>query len=769
MLDYDILKQCGTTNERLREILTATMPGARAAAKLDRKQLKRIEKDIRTRQEIEALALSRLTEHVVFSLSNHHLYSAVDLAWDSTPIHKTIIPLMLYAQQRIDISAALKSLGDLPSGDKYIQKNDQGQAVAIHIPKFCETNVNLVRSIITRRTAAQHNKYAGLFPWFKYESRSTGLVGKLRADAVSQKADETCDHYGWRHTQEQITRDLFLYGHVVSFPRAAWEREVAWVKDGVAPEFGSGAFRKKARVVKEGISWVVPHPTRLFWDNHYPLATLNSDSGCEYVGFWDVERYGDLDRNPAYFNRNCIAYGTSSTWLIGNDTYFQQYFDRISVPQQSQDPTAANDRQNNVGVYSSELRDASVFTAHYYWKIKPREYDLGTYPYPIWIHLKVAGDGTVIFAEIMPSSPAAVFPFNESDNRLVNISVAHELMSYQDQLTNLFSQLLEVAKADLFSVAVLNEDIFPNTDEGQKVKEQFKRVMAGKEFYATTQVLVASFSQLQELGISPTPDNIFKIVRSSPNTQITALFNAIAQLIAMAERLMNLSPQEQGQPAPREITAEETRLIGGTTESVYSFISSALDEGRAAQKRIYFESLVACGSSTLFVPIVNRYPREIVERAGFRILDEDTGEVFAQGQGEYNLAGPRECLVHDYIFTTRDGGDRSPDTQAAEVLGKLLQGLGQMQPALAQAVFSAMGKQKLFMILNEIFRRSGAGLDVVFELKPGEDDALMLSDDEQLMGLVNQLAAMVKQNSLDVQALARGHQPASAPPSSGSS
>ena len=62
--------------------------------------------------------------------------------------------------------------------------------------------------------------------------------------------------------------------------------------------------------------------------------------------------------------------------------------------------------------------------------------------------------------------------------------------------------------------------------------------MQGENFYATTHVLEASFSRLRELGIDTNADNIFKVVRSSPNSNMQSIFNSIVQVLSMAERLM---------------------------------------------------------------------------------------------------------------------------------------------------------------------------------------------------------------------------------------
>ena len=759
MVDFDILKQVGTTNERLREVLTATKP--EKPTKLSKEEQENLDRDIKNRQIIEKLINSRLREHIVFTLRNHHIYSAVDLAWDSAPINKQTVPLVMYAQKRLSLDSCVSELSKLKVSDKFVRKSESGQPTQIDLPKFFETNINLVRSLITRRLSAQSNKYNNLYPFFKYDPRSTTATARLKGDVLSQRMDIMADQYDYRHFQTQCIRDMMLYGHSVAFPRASWEREVHWQRKNLSDEFEGSELEKEARVIKEGLSWINPHPSRLFWDINHPLNSLNSDSGAEYVGYWEVLKYKDIADNPAFFNRSRVSYTDFTTGLFGNNNaYWSQYYSTVVAPPRVEDLTSFNDRRNQIGLYNSEYDDSSIFVSEFYWKIIPKEYGIGDYPYPVWVHFKIASEDTIIFAEIMPSSPAAVYSFNENDNRLVNISIAHELMGFQDQLTNLFSQLLETAKADLFAVAVLNSDIFPDDTEGQKLAEEFRATMKGENFYATTHVLEASFSRLRELGIDTNADNIFKVVRSGANTNLQSIFSSIVQVMSMAERLMALSPQEQGQPSPRETSATEVQVIANTTESVYGFISDAIDEGRAAVKRICYESLIACGSNHIYLPVLNRYPASVVEAAGFRVAD--AGDMFdPQSERRYTVIGEKHKLIHDYVFNSRDGSERSSNMAAANILTQMLPIL--QNPQLLQA----LTKEKYYEILNAIFRNSGAGVDLNLQLQPGEDNTLVPQEQQDAMAnnqqnnqemgaILQQLIQVVQQNSEEIESMKTG-------------
>lgn len=768
MIDFDILKEAGTTNERLREFFTAKLPDPIALQAMSKEKREALEHEVKQRKRFESLIGDWLNESIVFSLQNHKLYTAVDIAWDSTPIQKQMIPLLMYAQGRIDTTKAAEALQQVPDGATYVKRNEAGRVTSIDLPKFSEMNINLLRSVITRRTAAQEVKYGGIWPFWHYEPRSTTQVGKLRGDLISQRMDIMADQYGHRHFQTQVTRDMFLYPNgTVAFPRCSWEREVQWSKavadtrdpnaweiDETDPEPDPDkkrkVLRKVAKVVKEGVCWVNPHPSRIIRDNNYPLASLNTDSGCEHIGFWDVTRFKDIHTNPCFFNRDSVNWSSdSAAWFSRYASYFNQYFDTIKAPW-TPSPNAGeqNDLKTQVGVYTGEMANTSVFFSHLWMKVIPRDWGWGKYPFPIWVHLKVAGDSTVIFADIMPSSPGAAFQFNCHDGRALNISLAHELLQYQDQLSNLFSQLLETIKADLFCVAILNRDVFPETDDGRKVYTEFKRVLEGKNFYASMQILDASFEKLSQLlGKEVTPNMVFQVVRSSPNTAITAIFEAITRVIAMAEKLMVMSPHEQGQAATHEISATESNQMAGSTDTIYSFISGALDEGRAAMKRIMYESVIACGEDNIELPVVNRYSSNVIAKAGLEVKEQDEDDEV----GFMTVMGRKLSLAHDYIFTSRDGGDRPSNSQAATVLVQMLQAIGSFHPSAQNAVLSSMGKEKLFEIVNAIFRLADTGVDLKLEIQPGDDNTLLLEDDQQVMNIIKQLGDAVKRNSLDVQ------------------
>jgi hypothetical protein len=168
--------------------------------------------------------------------------------------------------------------------------------------------------------------------------------------------------------------------------------------------------------------------------------------------------------------------------------------------------------------------------------------------------------------------------------------------------------------------------------------------------------------------------------------------------------------------------------LANTTSTIYQYISEGIDELRAGAKKLIYESLVGFSTEEIRVPVLKRYTKKTMEEAGF-------GEAAGTGPGETSgkdipdhrtITGSVETLIHDYIFSSRDGAERQPNSQVAQTLTMLLGQLLQV-PELSQAV----GKERLFAMVNEIFRSSGAGFDINLEIEDGEEQQLPAEQNKQ--------------------------------------
>lgn len=740
MVDLEILAEFGGTDERLEEIFTSKPPKpveTKEARKDGDNLKKRYEENFKVRTRFEKYISRVMSEQVNFTLKNYQIYSAVDLAWEPPPISPELYPLVLYAQGKLDRGECIRQLKTIPDGhgSHYITKDQRGQEIPTP-PKLTDVSINLVRTIITRRLAAQANKYSSLYPHYKFEARGTSSVDKLRADVVSQIMDIQSDWFGHPQHDEQVFRDTMLYAHCLDFVQCAWQRETTWERDGsISPELiESGKIPKKVVIVKEGVPFINPHISRTYFDNASPLSEINPDIGPKYCGFWDVLRAGDVITNPQYWNRTELGYSSTIVNLFQTYAqYFSQYLCTIQVPDcQGMDLSSDNDRLNNIGRYSQDSYSDSMIVGQHYQRLVPKDWGICEYPYPVWMRFTVAGYNTIIFAEFLPSSPCAYAGYNERDGRQVNLSLAHELLGLQDQLTNLCSLLLMCIKSDSITIVGLDTDSL-----NEEQQRELKTTLSGKNYYAEPVIFPYSGSKLRDLGIDPT--KLFWRVQGDATKAIPVIFNAIDKVFEWSERLSVISKTEQAQPAPSGISATESNAISGTTESIYGFLSDAFDRFRAAKKRILYESYMACGNKDFTVPVTGRYSRKVVQLAGLEVLED--GQDIPNEEGttrRFTVTGSKWKLAYNYIFTSRDGALRAVNTQAANVLTQLLGIL--KDPVVMQAI----GKEKYFEIINEIFRLSGAGVDMKLEVKEGESDAMGVDVNQQIQQVLQQLTQQVE-------------------------
>lgn len=247
------------------------------------------------------------------------------------------------------------------------------------------------------------------------------------------------------------------------------------------------------------------------------------------------------------------------------------------------------------------------------------------------------------------------------------------------------------------------------------VKEYIKDGLSEDTFYSKPKALFYSGQKAADLGINN--NNFIQIIDAQKELSagINQSIQAILQLLNLVERLLILSPQELGQPAPREISATEVAEIANTTNSIYSFISEGIDDMRAAAKKLFYEHLVSCSTDKFVVPIKQRYTDRVIRDAGFE--SETEGEFEAASR---NVIGTPANLIHEYLFSSRDGAERARDTQSAQVLGQALANLLQIE-----GMMQMLGKDRMFEIMNEVFRMSGA-----HDLKLQTDEA----DQQQEIG-----------------------------------
>ena len=707
---------------------------------------------------------NRIEEGRAWALQNYRFYIVADLAWDSVPIVPENIPLQLYVQGRISINQChdrLKKCVD----DKQIT-SDQLDSMfvkdpdspanikSLNLPRLHEVSVNLVRSMVRRRVAAQANKYNDLYPYFQYESRAKDMVSKLRADVTSQRVEVMTDQQGYRTEFTQDLRKNFLYSHAVSFVEKAWDRKKQYrmVRTPAGSLEGDVDLDTEDEVeeyiVGEGVPFISPHPTRVFYDRQYSLASINNDNGCRYLGYWDAARWRDIGDNPAFFNRSSVKF-SDSTHFSSNSNYFDYYFGAgcgactLKFPSPAGDDIEeGNKRDSNIDCYASGNGDEAVWITNYYEKIIPKEVGLGDYPHPVWVRLVVASDTTIVYGEILPSTPAAYMGHDEDHSKILNQSMVHEMIPYNDQISNLFSQALYLMKIQSILVMSVDTDTLNNEQI-----EHIRSISEGSEYYSKMILVEHSASDDEESFDKPVGDRKpISLVQTQAQigNVINELLSNVTSIIGLLEKTQMMSPQESGSFANGErVTAQEVNEVSQTTNSLFSFISEGPDQYRAAKKKILLQSLLALGSEEISVYVQERYPDEVIEAAGFsqRLGSETEGYKLADSEAQ-SLSGTLRDLAFEVIFNSRDGSERTISTESAKVLADLTRYIFST-PDIFQIFVDNFGIEQFTSLISEVFRLSGAG----FVLKVPPTAA---TRQEQVNSLIQQLEGVV-QESAEVQ------------------
>ena len=791
MVDIDALNAAGLTKERLKAIFTAVPPNSPKQPKGKRSGKDQSvtpstpfldeangsagisdilafpdnPEDWQIREHFERVFQEKLQEGMDRAATNYRLYAAADLAYESTPINKFVLPYLKLAQGYIDIKSCQNELSKLSKqwAEDLAAKDANGQLTGINMPRLFEISHNLVHSLVTRRTAAISTPITQRFPLFKYEARSATQIGKLRADLMSQRAEIMADQYGYRHDIPQSVREVSLYGHQVEFKASAWDCEKQKLKKRVLRDAASRVGKEKIefeeRTVREGVSWVAPHASRVYYDTTQALAKINSDTGPEYIGYWDLIQLGSIRRQKAYFNRDAIRYDTGIyDYVTNNQGYFNQYYrDKINAPTMpsgnAASLAAANDRKAKIADYAASNDRTSTTIAEHFEKIVPSEWGICNYPYPVWIRFVIAGNRTVIYAEPVGSSPAVCHHYNESDGREVSSSFAHAVIPYQDQISNFLTQLLEIQHQGFMRIYTLCTDGMDEKDI-KKIESGLKN----HDYHKSKDILIKySMEKAQLMGQDPAIfRNKLSQVEIQTREKTSEIFGSIMQLLSLAERLLFFSQQELGQVAPREITATEATMVNNTTLGIRDFHGLGIDEALDAKKRIIFESMINFGSDEVYLPATERYADDVVKAAGFQIEQEE-GITTKDATATFTLTGFKDALVHDFVFTSRDGFDRPLASEESKQLVTLLD-VAARHPTLNQIVTT----QQTVDIFSEVVRKISS-IDLKLRVPEGMDPDAPIGGNaakneemvQTLAQAVQQIAEQQKQDRSNVDSLAK--------------
>jgi len=664
-------------------------------------------------RELRGLIRDRIQSGREKNLRDHRIWFAIDTAYEA-PYAQTTPTLVQHVLGSLDRTATYEQA--MKAGKEWNLdlanffcdvKGANGKTVkAPFVPSFFKILIPAVKSYVTIRQAKLFTD-RNQIPLFKYEALKSTTQNRVRCEIITDLVSAMTANYGYASVLRDAIFKTLLYGVMLQFPEEIWHVEEQEGPDG------------KKQTVKEGLRYHQPHPSRFFYDLTHSLATFNSDSGCEYAGYWSVRRYGSIKDNPLYYNTEAISYGRN--WMESglSGRYFQTIYP-CSMKLPCAEPTRESDREQRAAFYTKANDDEAVFLTRVWMKLVPKRWGLGTYDCPVWFAFDVASDDTIVWAGPCAYSPTLYCGYDADELRDRNSSLALEIIPFQDHLGNILSQIILTAKQNLANLQFYDKNLIDQTDilQFQNANEMMFR---GLNF--------AAFDSLkaQRAGTNPAAAVIPVTLAKMSTAELTATLWAT---LNMMERMLQFSAQEVGSAASHQQSAQEIKAISANTSTRAAYTGTFVDDFIDAWKRQLYEANQAYSDEEFDSQVSTDIPDldAKLKDMGFTLEDDD---VDGRKRG---VKGKKQQLQLEAFASTRDGPDRGDDAQSATVLMQTIQAVAGNQ-LLAQAV----GPKALLDMLTQAARMGGAPRD--FELRASGEGQMA----EQVKAMQEQLAKMAEQ------------------------
>jgi len=647
---------------------------------------------------LETLIANRINDGRLKNLQDYRVFAAIDMAYDAPFDQTTPTLIQSFLGQdwsnlkQEDVLAKLQQWGLKP--DDLLLKTTRPDGSCVYTPNpptFYKILVPLVKAYVTIRRGKLFND-RNKVPLLDYEPIEWNSETRILCEILNHTVQVISGELGYPRDLDQTILQTLQYATTLVFPREVWYTEYQM-------EMVDG--KEKKVLQKEGIRYCQPHPTRMFWDQHYSISSFNTDSGCEFAGYWKVVSYGDILDNQNYWNRKAVGFGSTVDWFspeISSNFFSEVYPCQMAFPNFTYGEKSS--RESSAIYYATSQRDMAVFQTDVFMKLTPAKWKLGTYKYPIWVRFIVANDNSILYAEPVAYSPVLFCGYDTDQLRAKNASMALEVLPFQDHIGNTLSQIVLTIKQNLANIYFYEKNVL-NREDIDAVKN------AGEMQYRT---------------INMVPYDSFKNARAGLDVKggiipvhfdykdVTPMFQSMNTMLSMLERLLQLSAQESGAAASHQQSKEEIQVISGNTSNRVQFTGSFIDDFIDAWKRQQYDAIQAYADDELTAMVPGDIPdiEEHLEALGFK----KSGTV--QGEGKLIVKGSKRGLLklQDFAVTGK-GPDRKNDTQTAQIMMQAAQAVSNSQ-VLAQAI----GAKPLLKIIERAAIMAGADKD--FKLRPDD-------------------------------------------------
>jgi hypothetical protein len=674
------------------------------------------------RDRIDAL-MERMWNRIIagrdWNFSNFATIHAMDLIWDAPgrQVNPTLISSICakHGKNTEDIKSALKGLGlDFDSVIVDTDKTDvkTGRPIqAVNVPSFFAIMVPLARAMATARRARVINE-RNREPFFEFKAATQSKLNRVRCEVLTSRVQESAKAYDYLGSLNQAVLQMFLYptGCLV-FTREEW--------DYVEQLRRTDGGKDEEYVVQEGLRYFTPHPSRMFWDMAHPMRTFNTDTGCEFAGYWQVMRYGDVLDNDGFYNKDKITIGNTG-WFSAVPSFWTTVYSgcTLKIPSIPINGTTGEDREEYLATacYGGDMRDASMMLCEYREKLNPKQWGLGDYDYDVWCRFVVAGDGTIVYAAPVGYTPVCVFRDNGDDKRVSDASLVLQLSPYQDQLSNLFTQFLLTVKQNLANFTMVDGDVI-NTEMVKKLTNDGETYFRGLNIYT-----YSGKNLLRMAALQSDPRATAVISHRFPPLDTNGIVLAMKLMIDMAERVLQFSSQEVAQAASHEQTKAEINQVAASTTNIVEYTGIAIDAGMNAMAHQNYEALMNYGEDEFYaqIPSDHELSEEKLRQLGITQDEDDKEETHDK---KIRVKAKKSAMQLNAFATVPPSNKRQTSWEAAQAISQFYATI--LQNPVVQM---ALGPQQMVEIANQIAKLAGLHLDADLRDMTEENQKKQASD-----------------------------------------
>lgn len=726
MVDLEILRSRGITVEALKEKLAGNPLTWKTTVSSGANN------DEVNRHNLWNRIRSRIMEGMNRNFEDYRIYKALDVAWEKPFQQISMTLLGEFIEKDVNSDKVYKQLEEWGLTHMITQEVDKrtgkptGKKV-FNLPIFFNVFVPLVRAYATIRWAKIMND-RNLTPFFKFEPAKMTTPNRLKCEVLTDRVEVMANQYGYYDVTKQAVLKMLHYSWCLQFPKEEWhsEEQIRYADaDDVADKKLNIQGKECAEgdeikyTAREGLRYHLPHPTRFFRDLNHGCYTYNTDSGSEFAGYWSIRRYRDLYTGN-YWNKDAVSIGPNSL-IEDHRTFFASVYSACTlqipvIPKTSSNDgntliaqtgggTGTLDREKQLAYlyYGTDHMDQGVLTTEYFEKLIPSENGLGDYDGPVWFRFVIAGDNaTFLYAAPLPYCPIIYYGYDADESRTNNPSLSLEILPFQDQFSNVLTQIILTAKQNLANMTLVDEDVLT-----PEAKESILNI--GETLFRKLNVFGYSGKKLLR---SQGRANEAIQAHQLPKGNVAELTGVLKTILDVLERVLVMSSQEVAQSASHEQTREEVKNIAKSTSTRLLFTSKPIDIAREAWKRQLYYGLMAYGDDDFYAHIPAEMPlkKNVLEDMGFTFVDKDVSITPQDRHRRVKISKKRTAIDLWSLASTRDGDDRVSDAQTAQAMAQIVQSL-MANPLTAQAI----GAEQAIQITNQICQLAGLPRDFVLK------------------------------------------------------